>query len=163
LLMPIVISFTGGGSFFIYILVSIWSLTVGILLLLMVKEKKEYVKVFVTLGTIYMSLLAIIFSINIIMQGFVNKFIILKSPIQEAGVPTMGSVLSLFGEINYNVPILFALALIAFNLPLIYYQTRKEGINLKLLIYYLIPIVLFILLSFLFKIISNNVLQFSGQ
>ncbi|MFT4343718.1 MAG: hypothetical protein ACMXYE_03135 [Candidatus Woesearchaeota archaeon] len=155
---PLLQSFMTIGNVPFYVLISIHTLIVGLLIAFMFSKVSENFKKYLTTSIIFSSFIGLIFAINSMIGTILSQLSAQLSQL-SAGSP-MGAtgLVSMFNSEIFNANIAFILAFIFFNIPYVIFYLKREDKNPKLFLLYLIPIILFILLSFILKYVANMIL-----
>ncbi len=148
---PLFQSFIAAENNLIYVLISIHTLIVGTLIAFMFDKIIKTFKKYLTTGIIFSSILGLIFAINNMIGLLISKLSAHLSQLSAENPAGVSEFASIFNSEIFNANIAFTLALIFFNVPYTIFYFKREDKNSKLFLIYLIPIVLFILLSFVLK------------
>ena len=155
---PLLQSFIAIGNVPFYVLISIHTLIVGLLIAFMFSKVSENFKKYLTTGIIFSSILGLIFAINSMIGTILSKLSAQLSQFSAGSPMGAGGLVSMFNSEIFNANIAFILAFIFFNIPYIIFYLKREDENPKLFLLYLIPIIIFILLSFILKYVANMIL-----
>lgn len=158
ILFPLIQSFIAIGNVPFYLLISIHTLIVGLLIAYMFSKVSDNFKKYLTTGVIFSSVLGLIFAINNMIETILSKISVQLSQLSAESPMEAYGILSMFNSEIFNANIAFILAFIFFNIPYVIFYFKREDKNPKLFLLYLIPIIIFILLSFILKYVVNIIL-----
>ncbi len=158
---PLLKSFTAMGNVLFYALISISTFVVGLLIAYMFNKVSDNSKKYLTTGVIFSSLLGLIFATNSMIGTIISKLSAQLSQLSAGNPLGTTGIVSLFSSEIFNANIAFVLAFISFNIPYVIFYFKREDKTLKLLLLYLIPVLVFILLSFILKYVANLILTIS--
>jgi hypothetical protein len=156
---PLLQSFIAIGNVPFYVLISIHTLIVGLLIAYMFSKVSENFKKYLTTGVIFSSILGLIFAINSMIGTILSKLSAQLSQLSAGSPMGASGLVSMFNSEIFNANIAFILAFIFFNIPYAIFYLKREDKNPKLFLLYLIPIIIFILLSFILKYVANIILS----
>ena len=157
-IFPLLQSFIAIGNVPFYVLISIHTLIVGLLIAYMFSKVSENFKKYLSTGIIFSSVLGLIFAINSMIGNILSKLSAQLSQLSAGSPMGAGGLVGMFNSEIFNANIAFILAFIFFNIPYVIFYFKRKDKNTKLFLLYLIPILIFILLSFILKYVANMIL-----
>ncbi len=152
IVLPLLQGFIEIGNVPFYVFISIHTLIVGLLMAYMFNKVSENFKKYLITGIIFSSVLGLIFAVDTMIGTILSKMSAQYSLVfPDSSMGTNG----LFNSKIFNANIAFILAVLFFNLPYVIFYLKREDRNPKLFLLYLIPVILFMLLSFVLKYVAN--------
>lgn len=156
---PLIQTFLDTSNITIYIWLSLFSLIIGLLISFLFNKRCANFKKHVYVGISFSSILAVIFAINHMIINILDALgRMLATAMEGSGQDVGGGLIGLFNFDLTNAYIGFALSIIFFNVPFFYYYLKREDKTLKLFFLYLIPIALFLILTFILGFVGNSIL-----
>jgi len=157
-IFPSIYSFINIGNVTFYVLISVYALIAGMLTSYMLNKVSETFKKYLIIGIFSSLVLASIYAASGFTQTILST---LSAQLAQASINNSTettSLIGLFGSNFFNGNIAFSLVFLFFNIPYFYFSFQREDKNLKLFLLYLIPIIIFILVSYVLSIQANNIL-----
>jgi len=155
LALPFIKSFLSIGNIPFYVFIAIYTLILGLFMAFMFSKVSETFKRYLMSSIIFSSLLALIFAIINLIGLIILK--LLENITSLAASTNLGSILSVFNSETLDSNIAFCIAFVAFNIPYIIFYSRRKDKKPKLALLYIIPILIYILISFILRVIVNTV------
>lgn len=148
LLLGIMSSLTEFGDFAVYFSISFCSAVFGVLVFYMFSKLNE--KMILKVSIAFSCVLALIFAINNMVNSILLRLTAQLEKIAEAGAGGAATgLMPLFDKDLPSMYVGFALCFVFFNGAFVYYFYNKK--DMKKLVFYLIPIGLFVVFSLLFN------------
>ncbi|MBU1269970.1 MAG: hypothetical protein KJ583_02205 [Nanoarchaeota archaeon] len=161
---PLVQSFVPSGNTLMYFLIPLNALIIGLLASFMFGRVVDTFKKFLNTAIIFSSMLAVIFSLNVLINllfaALNEKLKILTGGVGGVEMMVAPGILSMFGTAQVNPYIGFALAFIFLNIPYFFFYFKIQDKKLYLLLLYLIPIILFVVLSYSMSFVFEFLMSF---
>jgi len=155
LALPLIKSFLSIGNTPFYVFIVIYTLILGLFMAYMFSKVSETFKRYLMSSIIFSSLLGLIFAITNVMGLIILRLTENYAHLNgDTGV--FGTILNLFNSEILDPNIAFCIALVAFNIPYIIFYSKRKDKDPKLALLYIIPILIYILLSVILRYIANS-------
>jgi len=160
MIYPLIQGFIGGSNTTFYIIISVHALILGFIFSFMFGRVVESFKEYLKSAIVFSSILAVVFALNNLIYTIYLTFIP-KIPEITKGFEGLNpfNFISHFSSKIVNPYISFALAFVFLNIPYIIYFFKIQHKKPLRFLLYLIPIVIFIVLSFIFGYFANMMLN----
>lgn len=155
---PLLQSFMAFGNLLSYVLISIYTLVTGLIIAYMFNKVCLNFKKYLISGIVFSSILGFVFAINNVIVTTLLTLYEQMSQLSANNIQGQFKILTIFNPNFINTNIAFILAILFFNIPYAIFYFKRENKKIKLFLLYLIPITIFILLSYILKEIVNNIL-----
>lgn len=150
--LPLIQSFSSIGNNVFFVFVSAYLFIIGLISSYVFKlttTSKQYLKA----GILLSSFISLIFVFNKFTSLIITKF--LK---QSAVIKEKTSFLEIFSSQTLNFNLLFFLSFIFFNLAYLFFYFKYEDRNLKEILFYFIPILMYFSIFFILKEMVNFII-----
>jgi hypothetical protein len=152
---PFIAGFLQGVIISHYISVIILSLIAGILFDVLVKNSVQHFRTQFKISIIMSSILGLVMAIVTLITTVLTRLSTQLSLLQEPSEQTQ--LVGMFADKYANPHILFILAFLSFNIVILIYLIKQK--EYKKLLWFLLPIAIYIILSLIFLAISSRFMR----
>jgi len=156
-------SFVLGDSSTFYVFISIHTFVLGLISAFMFDKVRDTFNKYLKTEIILSSVLAIVFAINAFIKSIMLNLSAQMSALQNISSAQTNSLsLPMFNLELFDINIGFILGLIFFNIPYIIFILKRKSKTNNFFLWYLIPILIFVLMTALLNFIVPFFLKLTG-